>query len=281
LGLKIKARLAERIFKKIRKKGGLDRLHVCVTGGGPIHPDLLVFFGAMGINIYQGYGLTETAPVTHVCTPNFNKIGWIGKPIPGTECRVDNSGELLIRGPQVMKGYWCNSDATAEVFTEDGFFRTGDIAEIDTEGYVRITDRKKEILITSGGKNIAPQPIQNAFDTDPYIEQIYIVGDGRKYLAAMVVPNFEMIERVVEKRGVSYRNRKELIRNKVIQDLFSRRIEKINAGLSRYETIKRFAVLTEEFTEQGGELTPTMKYKRKVIEKKYKKVIEGLYPKEV
>ncbi|MCP4680622.1 MAG: long-chain fatty acid--CoA ligase [Deltaproteobacteria bacterium] len=279
-GLRVKARLADRVFKKILKKGGLDRLRICITGGGPIHPDLLVFFGAMGINLYQGFGLTETSPVTHASTPSANKIGWIGRPIPGTECKLAEDGELLVRGPQVMQGYWRNMEATIETFTEDGFLKTGDIAEIDDKGFVRITDRKKELIITSGGKNIAPQPLQNAFNTDPYIEQVYVVGDARKYLAALVVPNFEILEKWAARKGVRFENREELLENDAVKELLDDRVSRVNAGLSRYESIKYFAVLSREFSEEGGELTPTLKLKRRVIEEKYKEQIGSLYPDE-
>jgi long-chain acyl-CoA synthetase len=275
--LRFKAVLAGRVFKRVRKKGGLERLKVCITGGGPIHPDLLIFFGAMGFNIYQGFGLTETSPVTHASTPSSNKIGWIGRPIPGTECKLAEDGELLIRGPQVMQGYWRNTEATATTFTEDGFLKTGDIAEIDEEGFVRITDRKKELIITSGGKNIAPQPIQNAFDTDPYIEQVYVVGDARKYLAAIVVPNFEILEKWATNRGLQFKSRQDLVENDDIKTLLDERVNRVNAGLSKYETIKRFTVLCREFSEEGGELTPTLKLKRRVVEKKYKEQIDALY----
>ncbi len=280
LGLRFKARLAGRIFKKVRKKGGLNRLKICMTGGGPIHPDLLIFFGAMGINLYQGYGLTETSPVTHASTPTANKIGWIGKPIPGTQCRIAEDGELLVRGPQVMKGYWRNPEATAATFTEDGFLMTGDIAEMDDNGFVRITDRKKELIITSGGKNVAPQPIQNAFNTDPYVEQVYVVGDAKKYIAALLVPNFDIVEKWAEDKGIAFSDRTELITLEPIKKLYDKRVEKINATLSKVETIKRFAILPREFSEEGGELTPTLKMKRKVIEKKYKDTIDSLYPDE-
>ncbi len=279
-GLRVKARLAGRIFSKVRRKAGLNRLKMCVTGGGPIHPDLLVFFGAMGIPLYQGFGLTETSPVTHVSTPGANKIGWIGKPIPDTECKLSEDGELLIRGPQVMSGYWRNSEATAEAFTEDGFLKTGDIAEIDDQGFVRITDRKKELIITSGGKNIAPQPIQNAFNTDPYIQQIHVVGDARKYIAALLVPNFEILKRWIRKQDISCSSPQEMVTLEPVKKLFDERVAKINKTLNKYETIKRFALLPQEFTEEAGELTPTLKMKRRVIDKKYHEIIDSLYPSE-
>lgn len=275
--LRIKSILAGRIFRRIRKEAGLDRLRICITGGGPIHPDLLIFFGAIGLNIYQGYGLTETSPVTHVCTPVNNIIGTIGKAIPDTFCRIAEDGEILIKGPQVMRGYLNNPEATKETFTEDGFFKTGDIGMMDENGFVRITDRKKELIITSAGKNIAPQPVQDAFNTEPYIEQIYVTGDGRNYLTALVVPNFEFLESWAKEKGIKFSDRRELIDKEEVGKLFNEIIEKTNKTLSKYETIKKFALLTQEFSESTGELTPTLKMKRKFIEQKYCDIIAGLY----
>ena len=278
LGLSIRTRVADRLFSKVRRPAGLDRLRICHTGGGPINPDLILFFGSLGIRLYQGFGLTETSPVTHTCTPKDHKLGWVGKPIPDTEHRIAEDGELLIRGPQVMKGYYNNEEATRRAFTEDGFFRTGDIGEIDDEGFLRITDRKKEMIITSGGKNIAPQAIENAFNTDPYIEQVCVLGDNRRYLAALVVPNFVSLEAWAGEQGISWEDRKELVGNERVRALFEERIARVNEDLSRYETLKRFALVPEEFSESGGELTPTLKKKRRVIDEKYKDLIESLYP---
>ena len=278
--LAVQKKVADRLFGKVRLQAGLDRLRVCHTGGGPIAAELIVFFGAIGINLYQGFGLTETAPVTHTSTPTANKIGWIGRPIAGTECKLDVDGELLIRGPQVMRGYWNNEAATAEAFTDDGFFRTGDVAEIDPEGFVRITDRKKELIITSGGKNIPPAPIQNEFNTDPYVEQVYVAGDNRKFLVALIVPNFEVVEPWAKEKGIAWNDRNELIANEQVVALIQERIDAVNAGLARYETIKRFALLADDFSEAGGELTPSQKLKRRVVEKKYASVIDALYPKD-
>ena len=280
LRLRVEHKLAGRVFGKVLKQAGMDRLRITHTGGGPVNAELIVFFGALGIRLYQGFGLTETSPVTHTCTPADHKLGWVGKPIPETECRVAEDGEILLRGPQVMKGYYNNPEATREAFTEDGFFRTGDIGEIDTEGYLRITDRKKELIITRGGKNIAPQPVENAFNTEPYIEQLCVVGDNRKYLAALVVPNFPNLERWAGQQGIPATPHEELVRNPKVVALIGESIDKVNATLARYETIKKFALLPHEFTEAGGELTPTLKKKRRVIDEKYKDLIESLFPAE-
>lgn len=275
--LEFKSMLAGRIFRRIREEAGLDRLRVCITGGGPIHPDLIYYFGAIGINLYQGYGLTETSPVTHTCTPANNKIGTIGKPIPDTLCKIADDGEILIKGPQVMRGYLNNPEATAETFTEDGFFKTGDIGEVDADGFYRITDRKKELIITSGGKNIAPQPIQDSFKIDPFFEQVYAAGDNRKYISALIVPNFTILEEWAAERGLKFNSREEMTGNEEVRKLYKERVDKINATLSKYESIKRFALLPDEFSEKGGELTPTLKMKRRFIEEKYKDIIDTLY----
>ena len=277
LGLKLKSKVAGAVFKKVRGEAGLDRLKICHTGGGPISPDLIVFFGAIGVNLYQGFGLTETSPVTHTCTPANHKLGYVGQPIPGTECKIAEDGEILIKGPQVMKGYFKNDEATKATFTPDGFFKTGDIGEITPEGYLRITDRKKELIITSGGKNIPPQPIEIAFNTDPFVEQIYLSGDNRNYLVALLVPDFDRLKNWAKEKGIEYTSQEDLVKKKPVLDLYRKSVDQVNQGLAKYETIKRFAVLPNAFSEAGGELTPTLKLKRRVIEKKYKDLIESLY----
>jgi long-chain acyl-CoA synthetase len=278
LGLKLKLKLADKIFMKVKTQAGIDRLRICHTGGGPIDPELIIFFGSIGIKLYQGFGLTETAPVTHTCTPLHHKLGWVGRPIPNTFVKIAEDGEILIKGPQVMKGYLNNPEANKEAFTADGYFRTGDIGEVDPEGYMKITDRKKDLIITSGGKNIAPQIIENSFNTDPYIEQVYVTGEKRKYIAGLVVPNYQNLEQWAKEKGISFSSKTDLIANEKVKAFIKERIDKVNSTLSKYETIKHFAVLENEFTEAGGELTPTLKRKRKVIEAKYKDVIETLYP---
>lgn len=279
-GLKLKLALANRLFAVVKKQAGLNRLRLCTTGGGPINPDLIVFFGAMGINLYQGFGLTETAPTTHVNTPRFHKLGTVGKPLPGVEQRIDVDGEILLKGPMVMKGYYNNPQATAAAMTPDGFFRTGDIGEIDAEGYLKITDRKKELLITSAGKNIAPQPIENEFNTDRFIEQVAVVGDGRKYVTALVVPEFGALEAWAKEQGLKWGTREELVRQPQVQKLMAAHIEEVNRRLAKYEQIKRFTVLPAPFSEATGELTPTQKLKRRIIEQKFKAEIDAMYPKE-
>ncbi len=278
--LRVKYSLAKPLFNLVKKKAGLDRLRFCSTGGGPINPDLIVFFGAMGIKLYQGYGLTETSPIINANTPKANKLGTVGKPLPGVVEKIDEDGEILVKGPQVMKGYWNNEEATKEAFTKDGFLRTGDIGFIDEEGYLTITDRKKELIITSGGKNIAPQPIENEFNTDPYIEQVAVVGDGRKYISALIVPEFEALSRWAKEQGIEFKDYSELVKHPKVVELIQQRVDLVNQKLAKYEQIKKFVILDHPFTEEGGELTPTQKKKRRIIESKYKDLIDSMYPPE-
>jgi long-chain acyl-CoA synthetase len=257
------------------------QLRISITGGARIHPELIYFFGSLGISLYQGYGMTETSPVTHVSTPEHNKIGFIGKPICHTETKIDSDGELLVRGPQVMQGYFRDPEGTRQAFTDDGFFRTGDIAEEDPEGFFRITDRKKELIITSGGKNIAPQVIQHAFDTDPYIEQVFITGENRQYIAALIVPNFEALEDWAHEQNIPFEDRLSLIEHEAVKAHLQQSVDRVNASLAQFETIKRFAILEREFSIEEGEMTPTLKLRREIIESNYREEIEGLYPRPV
>jgi long-chain acyl-CoA synthetase len=279
--LKFKLALARPLFYVIKKKAGLTRLRFCSTGGAAISPQLIVFFGGLGIKLYQGYGLTETSPIINANTLACNKVGTVGKPLKGVEEKIAGDGEILVRGPQVMKGYWNNPDANKEAFTGDGFYRTGDIGFIDEEGYLTITDRKKELLKTSGGKYVAPQPIENAFNTEPLIEQVVVVGENRKYISALVVPEFEALSEWARQKGIEYRDRSELVRHPEVNKLVQGIIDKINSGLARYEQIKKYVITEHPFTEEGGELTPSQKIKRRVVEKKYKDLIDSLYREEV
>lgn len=277
--LALQARLADRVLGKLKEKVGMERLKFSATGGGPIDPKLIDFFGGLGINLYQGFGLTETAPIVIACTPKANKVGCVGKPLSNVEVKIAEDGELLIRAPQVMKGYLNNPDATAESIDKDGWFYTGDIGEIDSEGYVRITDRKKELLITSGGKNIAPQPIENEFNTDPYIELACCIGDNRNFVSALVVPEFDNVrEWLKEKTGEVIEDRAKLVDHPKVKELIEERVQIVNQRLAKYEQIKKYCVLTQPFSEEGGELTPSLKKKRRVINEKYKDKIRSMYP---
>ena len=278
--LKFKRALAKPLFAVVKKKAGLSRLRFCTTGGAAISRDLIIFFGGMGIGLYQGYGLTETSPIINANTLKDNKIGTVGKPLPGIVEKIDVDGEILVKGPQVMKGYWNNPEANKEAFTSDGYFRTGDVGIIDEEGYLTITDRKKELLKTSGGKYVAPQPIENSFNTDPYIEQVVVVGENRKYISALVVPEFEALGVWAKEQGINFRDNTELVNDPRVKALIQERIDLVNQKLSRYEQIKKYAVIDHPFTEEGGEITPSQKIKRRVVETKYKDLIDSMYPPE-
>ena len=280
LGLALQAKIADRlVFAKVKKEAGLDRLKYSFTGGGPINPELIYFFGGMGIPLFQGYGLSETSPIINASTPRDNKVGTVGRPIKGCEEKIAEDGEILVKGPMVMKGYYNNPEATAEVFGADGYFRTGDIGHFDAEGFLVITDRKKELLKTSGGKYVAPQPIENEFNTDPYIEMVSVVGDNRKFISALVVPEFANVRQWLADQGETVpESNQALIDHPQVKKLMEERVAQVNQRLARYEQIKKFVVLPEPLSEQTGELTPTLKKKRRIIEKKFKDQIDRMYP---
>lgn len=275
--LKIKFKIATQLFDRVKTKAGLDRLKLSFTGGGPIHPELILFFRAIGIHLYQGYGLTETSPVANVCTPLNNKIGSVGKPIPGCQEKIDSDGEILIKGDMVMQGYYNNEEATRESLTSDGWLRTGDIGFIDNEGYLYVTDRKKELIVTSGGKNIAPQVIENLFNTDPYIEQVCVIGDNRKFISALVTLTHENILNWAKQEGIELINEDQLHLDPNVNNLIEQRIQLANEQLARFEQIKKFTILPSQFTLETGELTPSQKKKRRVINEKFKDQIETMY----
>ena len=247
------------------------------AGGAALSKDIEEFFFACGVLVCQGYGLTETSPMSTCNRPREYKFGTVGKAIYGTQMRVSDEGELQIKGPNLMKGYYNKPEATAEIFTKDGWLKTGDVGVIDEEGFIRITDRIKDLIITSQGKNIAPQHIEGVVGMDHYIEQIATIGDKRNYIAALIVPSFEALEKYAKDNGIAYSGREELVTRPEIIKFFRDRIDKQSAELANYEKIKRFTLMPREFTQDGGELTPTLKVKRKVIMQKYADVIENMY----
>lgn len=277
LTLALKYMGARRITGKVRRQAGLDRVRIAYAGGAPTSRELCYFFQSLGIDIYQGYGLTETSPIANVNLPGKNKLGTVGPPIPGVEEKIADDGELLIRGHNVMKGYHNDPEATAEVIDDEGWFHTGDIAGIDDDGYVTILDRKKELIITSGGKNIAPLGIEMAFNTEIYIERVIVIGDARKYLTALVCPNFKTLGEWASQNGIQVGSDADLAVNPDIVRLLEERVAEINKGLARFQQIKKIVVMNNEFSEQAGELTPTLKLKRRVIDSKYADAIESMY----
>ncbi len=268
------------IFSKLKAALGMDKLKFAVSGGGPLSVSDAEFFLGMGITILEGFGLTETTPVTNVNRVGEIKPGSVGRAVKNTIIKISDDGEILIKGPQVMLGYYKNPAATKEVFTKDGFFRTGDIGVIDEKGRLSITGRIKDIIVTAGGKNISPQNIENSVKASKFIEQIAVIGDRRKYLSALVIPSFEDVKKWAKARGIPFTGNADLIERDEVIDLIGKEIEKYTKHFSRVEQIRKFRLLDAEWTQATEELTPTLKLKRRVIEKKYAKEIESMYPKE-
>lgn len=267
--------LADRlVFSKIRARTG-GRLRYLISGGAPLSKEIGTFFLGVGIRILEGYGLTETTPVLTVNRPRHIKIGTVGPAIQNVELRIAEDGEILAKGPNIMKGYHNNAAATAEVF-DNGWFKTGDIGEIDADGYLRITDRKKELIVTSGGKNIAPQPIEGALKLSPYIEQVVVLGDKHNYLTALIVPPWESASRWAGSLGLPLEPA-ALAASPAFHRLLEAELVERLKDFARYEQVKKFTILTEPFTEEGGELTPSLKLKRRIIAKKYAPQIEAMY----
>jgi long-chain acyl-CoA synthetase len=266
------------VLSKVREALG-GRVKYCISGGAPLPLFVNEFFHAIGIRILEGYGLTETSPVVAVngMGAGMARLGTVGKPISNVEVKIAEDGELCVRGPSVMKGYWNLPDKTAEVFDADGFFLTGDIAELDDDGFVRITDRKKDIIVTAGGKNIAPQPIEAELKRSPLVDNAVIIGDRRPYLVVMLSPNTEELESWAKSQGIEYSSTEELTRHPRVAEAFSKVVEVTNAGLARYEQIKKHVVLPLMLSIDDGTLTPTLKVKRRVVEKQYTDLIEKMY----
>ncbi|MEJ2502012.1 MAG: long-chain fatty acid--CoA ligase [Gemmatimonadota bacterium] len=275
-GTSIQHAIADRlVFKKLRGRIG-GKLRFFISGGAPLGLHVARFFYGADILILEGYGLTETSPVTNVNTETDLKFGTVGKPVPGTEVRIADDGEILIRGPQVMQGYYKMPDATAEAIDPDGWFHTGDVGEIDDEGYLRITDRKKDLIVTAGGKNIAPQPIENRVKQSPFIDEAVMVGDRRPYAILLVVPNPDKLEEWRRAEGIEASGDALLQDARVRAKLEEEALGSLD-GFARFERPKKVALLAAEFTVESGVLTPTHKVKRRVVEDRFGDVINGLY----
>jgi long-chain acyl-CoA synthetase len=275
--LRLQHRLADAlVFGKIRARTG-GRLRLFVSGGAPLAREIAEFFGAVGLTILEGYGLTETSPVISVNLPGRMKPGTVGPPITGVEVKIAEDGEILTRGPHVMKGYYNQPEATAEAVDPEGWFHTGDIGHLDPDGFLVITDRKKDLLVTSGGKNIAPQPIENRLKTNAYIGEVVMVGNRRHYAVALVIPKFEALERWARDHGVVFTSREELVLRPEVRAHYEREVERLCGDLAKYERIKKIALLPREFSIETGELTPKLSVKRRVVEQKFKDLIDKLY----
>ena len=275
--LALKYSVAQRlVFSTLQKRTG-GRLRFFVSGGAPLAPEINKFFYAAGLTILEGYGLTETSPVIAVNTPTDFRIGTVGKPVRGVEVKIiPETGEICTRGPHVMKGYYNKPEATAEAIDADNWFHTGDIGEIH-DGFLAITDRLKDIIVTAGGKNIAPQPIENRLKTNKYISQPVMIGDKRKYPVMLIVPNFDHLERWAMRKNLLYTDRAQLIAMPEVIAKMQREMERVLSGLASFEMPKKVGLIEHEFSIDRGQMTPSLKVKRRVIDRDYKELIDSLY----
>lgn len=264
------------VFKKWREAVG-GNIRIFISGGAPLAPEIAYLFMAAGLQILQGYGLTETSPSVSCNTESRNRIGTVGPVMDNVEVRIAEDGEILVKGDTVMKGYYNRPAENEEAFTSDGWFRTGDIGHLDPDGFLVITDRKKDLIKTSGGKYIAPQRVESLIKSSRFVSQVVVVGNARKFASALIVPNMELLRSYAEMKAIHYKDAGELLTNPRIVDLIERQIDKYTSDLARFEKVKKFALLEEELTTESGELTPTLKPRRSVIEKKYAAVIDQLY----
>ncbi len=277
LSLRLRHAIADRlVYSKLRERTG-GRMRFFVSGGAALGKEFGEFFEAVGITIIEGYGLTESSPVISVNRLDNYKFGSVGPAVPGVEVRIAPDGEILARGLNIMKGYWNNPEATRQAVDEEGWLHTGDIGFLDPEGFIHITDRKKHLFVSSGGKNIAPQPIENLFLSSKYIEQFMLIGDRRMFLTALIVPDFEALREFADSRNIRYSSNTDLARDPLINELMDKEINKIQQDLANYERVRRFTLLEKQFSIEEGELTPTQKIRRKVIEERYSNIIDGMY----
>jgi long-chain acyl-CoA synthetase len=264
------------VYGKVREAfGGRVRTFIC--GGAPLGIDTAMWFASAGIALWEGYGLTETSPVIALNSPVKQRMGSVGMPMPNVELKLAEDGELLVRGPSIFSGYWQKPGATAECFDNEGWFRTGDIARIDGDGFLFITDRKKELLKTSGGKLVAPQPIENKLKNSLLVAQAALVGDKHKFISVLISPNFPALEEWARRNGIEARSRAELVADSRVVAHYGELISEVNGSLANFETLKRFKVVPEEWAQDTGELTPSMKLKRRVITERYASAIAELY----
>jgi long-chain acyl-CoA synthetase len=263
------------VFKTIRERLG-GRIRFFISGGAALEKEIAEFFWAVGLPIYEGYGLTETSPVITLNAPGSTRLGSVGSVVGDQQLQIAEDGEILVRGPNVMKGYYKMERETAEAL-EGGWFHTGDIGQLDPDGFLHITDRKKDLIVTSSGKNVAPQPIENRLKLIPYFENVVVIGDRRKFVSALITPNYGTLAVYAREHGIAFQTSAELIRKPEIYDLAMSEIERHTQDLSNFEKIKKIAFLDKEFSIDGGELTPTLKVRRFTIEKKYRAAIDRLY----
>ncbi len=269
-------RLADRlVFSKVRAGLG-GRIGVFIAGGAPLGRELAEWYAAIGIRIHEGYGLTETSPVIAVNTPQAHKMGTVGKPLPNIEVRIAEDGEILVRGPSVFKQYWNKPKETQEAFV-DGWFKTGDIGNLDADGFLSITDRKKDLIKTSGGKFIAPQPIENSLKHNALVAEAVVLGEKRKFPAVLISPNFPLLEEWARDHEVTFASRQELVASPEVRGLYEHIVEDLNGSLARFEKLKRVLLVADEFSHENGTLTASMKLRRRVVEERYRQQIEEMY----
>ncbi len=275
--LKIQHALANKlVYQKLKDRTG-GRMKFFISGGAALPQALGEFFEAFGITIIEGYGLTETSPVISANRLDDYKFGTVGKPIPGVSVKIAHDGEILAKGPNVMLGYFNNKKATDEVIDQDGWFHTGDIGVFDSRGMLTITDRKKHMFVSSGGKNIAPQPIENLFLQSKYIDQFVLIGDKRMFLSALIVPDFDAVQEYADRNNIPYENIGELVKNPAVYSIIEQDIQALQKDLANFERVRKFVLLDKQFSVEDGEITPTLKVKRKIIEERFAHLIEEMY----
>lgn len=263
------------VFRKLKARTG-GSIRFFVSGGAPLNPEINRFFHAAGIPLLEGYGLTETSPMISANTFDFLKFGTVGKPLPGVEVKIAGDGEILVRGDLVMQGYYKKPDETNEAIV-DGWFHTGDIGHLDEDGFLAITDRKKDIIVTTGGKNVAPQPMENCLKNSRFIDEAIVIGNGRKFVSALIIPNFDSLRQFAVGRQIAHTSDDELVVHPQVVELYTDEIERLCAPFAGYEKIKKFSLLETPLTIESGELTPSLKVKRRIIERKYSDRIDALY----
>ena len=269
-------RLADLLFFSQVRKGVGGRVKIFLSGGAPLGRELARWFADAGIRIDEGYGLTETSPVIAVNNPKAHKLGTVGKPLPNVQVKIADDGEILVRGPSVFSGYWNLPEQTKNAFT-DGWFNTGDIGNLDPDGFLSVTDRKKDLLKTSGGKFITPQPIQKSLQLDSFVAEAVVIGDRRKFPSVIIAPQFPMLEDWARANQLPFSSREELVANPKVRELYEKIVGNVNQNLARYEQLKKFVLVPHEFSIADGTLTPSMKLKRSIIEERYREQIDQLY----
>lgn len=277
INLSLQHRIADKIvFHKLKTATG-GRIKYFVSGGAALGREYGEFFEAVGLQIIEGYGLTESSPVISANRLDDYKFGSVGKPIPGVEVKIASDGEILARGPNIMTGYWNNKKATEEAIDKDGWLHTGDIGIFDADGFLVITDRKKHMFVSSGGKNIYPQPIEGMFLQSKYIDQFVLIGDRRMFLSALIVPDFDAVREYADRNKISYTNDEDLVSKEEIYQIIDKEVATLQKDLSNYERVRKFVLLSKPLSLEGGEMTPTLKMRRNVIEEKYQNLIEEMY----